>query len=74
MASGRLSAAEVGAAALARDELRLLRIEAGTLLHNVASQRVLLHNGFVAYGVAPQYLQIAGRWQDHRLYQRILHD
>lgn len=64
----------VGAAVeTARDELGLHRIEAGTLLHNIASQRVLLRNGFVPYGIAPQYLRIAGQWQDHRLFQRILH-
>ena len=50
-------------------EMRLHRIEAGTLLHNVASQRVLEKNGFVRFGVAPQYLHIAGRWQDHAMYQ-----
>jgi [ribosomal protein S5]-alanine N-acetyltransferase len=50
-------------------ELRLHRIEAGTLLHNVASQRVLERNGFIRFGVAPRYLKIAGRWQDHAIYQ-----
>lgn len=50
-------------------ELRLHRIEAGTLLHNVASQRVLEKNGFIRFGVAPRYLNIAGRWQDHAMYQ-----
>lgn len=50
-------------------ERRLHRIEAGTLLHNVASQRVLERNGFVRFGVAPAYLKIAGRWQDHAMYQ-----
>lgn len=38
------------------------------------SRSVLLHNGFVAYAIAPPYIQSAGRWQDHRLYQRILQD
>jgi ribosomal-protein-alanine N-acetyltransferase len=47
----------------------LHRIEAGTLLHNVRSQRVLERNGFVRFGVAPRYLNIAGRWQDHAMYQ-----
>jgi len=51
------------------NELRLHRIEAGTLLDNVASQRVLERNGFVRFGVAPGYLKIAGIWQDHALYQ-----
>lgn len=54
---------------VAFDELGLHRIEAGTLVHNVASQRVLERNGFVRFGVAPAYLNIAGRWQDHALYQ-----
>lgn len=52
----------------------LHRVEAGTLLHNEASQRVLLRAGFEEYGVARQLLYLGGAWQDHRLYQRILHD
>jgi ribosomal-protein-alanine N-acetyltransferase len=47
----------------------LHRIQAGTLLHNIGSQRVLERNGFVRYGLAPAYLNIAGKWQDHILYQ-----
>ncbi len=58
----------------ARDLLHLHRIEAGTLLHNTASQRVLQKAGFERIGQAPNYLKIAGRWQDHALFQRILHD
>ena len=52
----------------------LHRVEAGTMVHNVASQRVLLRAGFEQYGMAPRFLFIAGDWQDHNLYQRILHD
>ena len=26
-------------------------------------------HGFQRYGLAPQYLRIAGRWQDHELWQ-----
>jgi [ribosomal protein S5]-alanine N-acetyltransferase len=52
----------------------LHRLSAGTMLHNTASQRVLERSGFELYGIAPKYLFIAGAWQDHRLYQRILHD
>ena len=59
------------AEALARG---LHRVEAGTLVRNVASQRVLERCGFEYYGTAPAYLFIRGSWQDHRLYQRILHD
>jgi ribosomal-protein-alanine N-acetyltransferase len=56
------------------DARGLHRVEAGTLLHNVASQRVLERCGFHEFGTAPSYLFIAGAWQDHRLYQRILND
>jgi ribosomal-protein-alanine N-acetyltransferase len=52
----------------------LHRVEAGTLLHNAASQRVLERCGFEYYGLAPKFLFIDGAWQDHKLYQRILHD
>ena len=64
--------AEVGR--IAFTELGLHRLEAGTLLHNVASQRVLRRNGFVPFGVAPDYLHIGGRWQDHVLFQVIAPD
>lgn len=59
---------------LARDELRLHRIEAATMLDNTASQRVLGKCGFEEFGVAPRYLHIAGAWRDHRIFQRVLHD
>jgi ribosomal-protein-alanine N-acetyltransferase len=49
--------------------LGLHRVEAATLVDNVASQRVLAKVGFERFGVAPQYLHIAGRWQDHVLHQ-----
>lgn len=58
----------------ARDVLGLHRIEAGTVLDNTASQRVLAKCGFELYGTAPRYLHINGAWQDHRMFQRILHD
>ena len=55
-----------------RDRLGLHRLEAGTLLHNEGSQKVLANAGFEPIGVAQQYLQINGTWQDHLLFQRIL--
>lgn len=54
---------------LAFTEYDLHRVEAGTLLHNERSQRVLVKNGFERFGMAPRYLRIAGEWQDHYLYQ-----
>jgi [ribosomal protein S5]-alanine N-acetyltransferase len=52
-------------------DLDLHRIEAGTLLENIASQRVLERNGFIRFEVAPGYLNIAGTWQDHAMYQAL---
>jgi [ribosomal protein S5]-alanine N-acetyltransferase len=52
-------------------ELGLHRIQGETLLANFASQEVLERNGFVRIGMAPEYLKIAGRWQDVILYQLI---
>ncbi|MFI7430390.1 GNAT family N-acetyltransferase [Micromonospora sp. NPDC049836] len=54
---------------VAFEELGLHRVQAETLLHNVRSQRVLERNGFVRFGMAPAYLNIAGRWQDHAMFQ-----
>jgi ribosomal-protein-alanine N-acetyltransferase len=67
--AGLATAAVAAIARLAFGELELHRIQAATLLHNAASQRVLEHNGFLRIGVAPGYLQIAGHWQDHVLFQ-----
>jgi len=70
----------VASAALARilrvafDEMGLHRVEAGTLVHNAASQRVLERNGFRRYGLAPRYLKIDGDWRDHILFQRLADD
>ncbi|GAA4482156.1 GNAT family protein [Microbacterium panaciterrae] len=58
----------------ARDDLGLHRLQAATLVHNIASQRVLATTGFAEIGQAPRYLRIAGQWQDHLLFQRILED
>ncbi|MFF1835905.1 GNAT family N-acetyltransferase [Streptomyces sp. NPDC058231] len=71
---GLATAAVERICAVARDGLRLHRIEAGTVLDNVASQRVLAKCGFEEFGTAPRFLHIDGEWRDHRLFQRILHD
>ncbi len=69
-----LATAAVEAACEEARMLGLHRVEAGTLVHNHASQRVLAKCGFERYGLAPEYLFIDGAWQDHVLHQRILHD
>ncbi|MER6434071.1 GNAT family protein [Streptomyces sp900105245] len=74
--TGRGLATEaVRAAGQAADEqLDLHRIEAGTVIANPASQRVLTKCGFDVIGTAPKYLHIDGEWRDHVLFQRILND
>ncbi|GAA2643707.1 GNAT family protein [Streptomyces lunalinharesii] len=70
-----LAVAAVRAACAAADrELGLHRLEAGTLVDNVASQRVLTGCGFAPYGTAEKFLHINGAWRDHRLFQKILND
>jgi [ribosomal protein S5]-alanine N-acetyltransferase len=66
---GHATAAVRAMLRIAFGDLGLHRVEAGTLVHNVGSQRVLERNGFVRFGLAPQYLRIAGSWQDHVLFQ-----
>ena len=71
--NGRGLATEaVGAVvAFAFGQAQLHRLEAGTLVDNVPSQRVLEKNGFERIGLARRYLKIAGEWQDHILFQRL---
>ncbi|MFN2582421.1 MAG: GNAT family N-acetyltransferase [Candidatus Dormibacteria bacterium] len=56
---------------MAFDELELHRLQAATLVRNVASRRVLDKNRFSEIGLARGYLRINGRWQDHVLYARV---
>ncbi|MFK8908778.1 GNAT family N-acetyltransferase [Streptomyces sp. YS-3] len=71
---GLATAAVLEVCRIARDELGLHRVEAGTLVDNIASQRVLAKAGFEQFATAPKYLHINGAWRDHRLFQRLLHD
>jgi ribosomal-protein-alanine N-acetyltransferase len=43
-------------------------VQAAVIPHNTASIRVLEKTGFREEGLARRYLQIAGIWQDHKLY------
>lgn len=75
----RLLGRGIGSAALhavlqhARDEVGLHRVQGSVLPRNAASRAILDRAGFMLIGTAPSYLRIAGTWQDHLLYQRILH-
>ena len=69
-----IGSAAVGfAVEAARIELGLHRLQAATLPHNAASQTILKRAGFEEMGRAAAYLKIAGAWQDHILFQRILY-
>ncbi|MCV7532183.1 GNAT family N-acetyltransferase [Micrococcus luteus] len=66
---GVATAAVGQALEVAFNELGLHRVQAEILPHNDASRWVLQRHGFQRYGLAPQYLKIAGRWQDHEFWQ-----
>jgi ribosomal-protein-alanine N-acetyltransferase len=49
------------------NELKLHRIEAGVMPHNLASMRILEKNGFHKEGLARKNVKINGRWEDHQI-------
>ena len=55
-------------------EIGLHRLEAGTMVENLPSQRVLQALGYEQYGLARQLLYLNGAWRDHVLFQKLLHD
>lgn len=54
--------------------LSLHRLQAGTLLHNERSQRVLKKCGFQPEGIARKLVQIQGTWQDHQMFGLLAED
>ena len=72
LGKGLATTAVQAVAEVADKELLLHRIEASTLTHNLASQKVLTKAGFSQIGSAPDYLHIDGAWRDCHLFQRIL--
>jgi len=53
------------------DQLHLHRLDAGVLLSNLPSQRVLEKAGFRRIGVLERHFYIAGEWRDHLWYELI---
>lgn len=49
------------------DELKLHRIEAGVMLSNIGSMRVLEKAGFHKEGIEQKGVKINGRWEDHQI-------
>ena len=68
---GHATAALADVCRFAFGEAGLHRLEAGTLVDNVPSQRVLERNGFTRIGISPRHLEIAGEWRDHVLFSRV---
>jgi ribosomal-protein-alanine N-acetyltransferase len=68
---GLASNAVADVIAFAFGEAGLHRLEAGTLVDNHASQRVLEKNGFERFGLARRLLKIDGEWRDHVLFERV---
>lgn len=48
-------------------ELKLHRIEAGVMPHNLGSIKVLEKAGFQKEGIARKNVEINGRWEDHQI-------
>jgi ribosomal-protein-alanine N-acetyltransferase len=71
---GLATAAIAETVAIGFGELGLHRIEAGTAVGNVASQRVLEKNRFTCVGVLRAHMLIRGEWVDHYLWERIVGD
>lgn len=49
------------------DVLKLHRIEAGVMPHNIGSIRVLEKSGFIKEGIARKNVKINGKWEDHQI-------
>jgi ribosomal-protein-alanine N-acetyltransferase len=49
------------------EELKLHRIEAGVMPHNIGSMKVLMKSGFHKEGIARKNVKIDGTWQDHQV-------
>ncbi len=67
-----LATASLAHVCQAASVLGLHRLQAGTLVSNAGSQRVLERCGFSRIGLAEKYLKINASWHDHILFQRIL--
>lgn len=49
------------------NEIKLHRIEAGVMPHNIGSIRVLEKSGFHKEGIALKNVKINGKWEDHQV-------
>lgn len=70
---GLMSEAVEAIVELAFGQLNLHRVMANYLPSNERSRRLLERQGFIIEGLAPQYLMIGGKWQDHVLSAKTNH-
>jgi [ribosomal protein S5]-alanine N-acetyltransferase len=68
--NGRGYATEVVSLAVkfAFNELKLHRVDAGVMLSNIGSMRVLEKVGFHREGIEQKGVKINGRWEDHQIF------
>lgn len=71
---GYMTEAVRASVGFAFDTLHLHRLEAATMPNNLASIRVLEHNGFRREGYARCLLKINGIWEDHVLHALLSED
>jgi ribosomal-protein-alanine N-acetyltransferase len=70
--SGVMTSALARAVRFAFDELDLHRVEANVIPRNIASRRVLEKCGFDLIGRSPRMLCIAGVWEDHDMFAKLV--
>lgn len=58
----------------ARNGPHLNRIEVDLLPSNTRSRRVVQKNGFVYQGIRPAWMHVAGRWEDHEVWDLLAAD
>ncbi len=64
--------AAVGALSVVGRDLGLRRLEASVLPDDAPARGLLAASGFVPVGLARDYRMVAGSWQDHVLYERVV--
>ena len=69
---GYMKDAILAVISVAKDRFGLHRIEAACIPSNGASRHLLLTCNFHAEGYAKSYVKIAGKWEDHLLFGRVV--
>lgn len=72
--NGLMHEAVTAVVEVAFNQLKLHRIEANIMPHNIASIRMIEKCGFINEGLATKYLKINGNWEDHFHFVKINYD